>query len=342
MARVYVGTWGKYNGGSIAGAWIDLSTTEDYNAFLAECQKVHKDERDPEFMIQDSEGFPDGLNCLEWLSEADFNDVKAAMKEEAEEEAQGAAGASFTVVDYSEKAIAVTGDTRSISDQLKALGGRFNPRLSCGAGWIFSKRKEQEVRAILAGAKVEEGKAATTEKKAGEGAAWVACKEEWIAALKSGDKDYYRKSNAAAVKLPEGYFVIGKPGIENKFCFHDEGPDYDYYCRLMADNDMLRRHFLRENLSDLDEQIARMENKNEDLFLVREDWNNTVRAYTTAGLGWCYKDQRDTARVLTGDERKELAGALRFVRDGFEKRLQTYLKKYGTTKLHTWTYWADA
>ena len=56
----------------------------------------------------------------------------------------------FQIIDYSEKAIAVIGDTRSIKDQLKELGGRFNFRLTCGAGWIFSKQKEQEVRTLLA------------------------------------------------------------------------------------------------------------------------------------------------------------------------------------------------
>lgn len=54
------------------------------------------------------------------------------------------------LVDYSEKAIAVIGDTKAIKDKLKELGGRFNPRLSCGAGWIFSKRKETELRALFA------------------------------------------------------------------------------------------------------------------------------------------------------------------------------------------------
>ena len=53
------------------------------------------------------------------------------------------------IIDYSEKAIAVVGDTRAIKETLKSLGGRFNGRLSCGAGWIFSKKKEQEVRAKL-------------------------------------------------------------------------------------------------------------------------------------------------------------------------------------------------
>lgn len=53
------------------------------------------------------------------------------------------------IIDYSDKAIAVVGDTRAIKDTLKALGGRFNSRLSCGAGWIFSKKKEQEVKSKL-------------------------------------------------------------------------------------------------------------------------------------------------------------------------------------------------
>lgn len=36
------------------------------------------------------------------------------------------------IVDYSEKAIAVIGDTKPMKDELKAIGGRFNFRLKCG------------------------------------------------------------------------------------------------------------------------------------------------------------------------------------------------------------------
>lgn len=57
---------------------------------------------------------------------------------------------SIEFIDYSDKAFAVVGDTKSIKDLLKSLGGRFNPRLSCGAGWIFSKKKREEVEAALA------------------------------------------------------------------------------------------------------------------------------------------------------------------------------------------------
>lgn len=53
------------------------------------------------------------------------------------------------IIDYSEKAIAVVGDTRAIKDTLKTLGGRFNAHLTCGAGWIFSKSKEDAIKATL-------------------------------------------------------------------------------------------------------------------------------------------------------------------------------------------------
>jgi hypothetical protein len=48
---------------------------------------------------------------------------------------------SVQIIDYSDKAIAVIGDTKPIKDKLKELGGRFNFRLTCGAGWIFPKSK---------------------------------------------------------------------------------------------------------------------------------------------------------------------------------------------------------
>lgn len=62
---------------------------------------------------------------------------------------QNNASNGLKLIDYSEKAIAIIGDTKPMVAKLKQLGGRFNPRLSCGAGWIFSKRKEADVRRSL-------------------------------------------------------------------------------------------------------------------------------------------------------------------------------------------------
>jgi antirestriction protein len=57
-ARIYVGTYAKYNSGSIQGAWLDLEDYSDKEAFLEACKELHKDESDPELMFQDFEGFP--------------------------------------------------------------------------------------------------------------------------------------------------------------------------------------------------------------------------------------------------------------------------------------------
>lgn len=56
--RVYVGTYHKYNEGSIAGAWLNLEDYNDKAEFMEACRRLHKDEADPEFMFQDWEGVP--------------------------------------------------------------------------------------------------------------------------------------------------------------------------------------------------------------------------------------------------------------------------------------------
>lgn len=53
------------------------------------------------------------------------------------------------IVDYSEKAIAVYGDTRQLADSFRSLGGYFNTRLKEGPGWVFSKKRRSEVEDLL-------------------------------------------------------------------------------------------------------------------------------------------------------------------------------------------------
>ncbi|PTT63575.1 hypothetical protein [Stenotrophomonas sp. HMWF003] len=50
------------------------------------------------------------------------------------------------VVDYSEKAILVKGNTVQFKDRFLAVGGEWNAQLK---GWIFSKKRTDEVRKIL-------------------------------------------------------------------------------------------------------------------------------------------------------------------------------------------------
>lgn len=59
--RIYVGTYAKYNNGSLKGAWLSLDNYTDRDEFLEACRELHKDEDDPELMFQDYEGFPESF-----------------------------------------------------------------------------------------------------------------------------------------------------------------------------------------------------------------------------------------------------------------------------------------
>lgn len=331
--KVYVGTWKKYNEGNLAGAWIDLTTCNTYEDFLRKCAQVHKNERDPEYMVQDCENFPDGLSVTDWLSKEDFDDVKEALKGEEDEEDTKPA---FTIVDYSEKAIAVVGDTKPIAGQLKDLGGRFNFRLSCGAGWIFPKNKENEVRAFLQGGTLTESKSAP---KCVDGKQFKDEYLKYVDQMNETDywKDYYRKQGNYAVRLADGWCIIQKPHIENEFCFRDEGPQYDFYCKLMDDKKKLEGYFLSENLSGLEKAIEELE-KDEPLYK-RHLNNNSIETITHEEKWRWYNDVQ--MLTLSTEERQNLLSAYKVAKAEFEKRLHAYLKRYGVSKLHTWTYWAD-
>ena len=77
----------------------------------------------------------------------DFYRVVFEIPEKAE--AKPIETGTIQMVQYSEKAIVITGDTFPIKDTLKILGGKFNKFLSCGAGWIFPASKAEEIKKAL-------------------------------------------------------------------------------------------------------------------------------------------------------------------------------------------------
>jgi len=67
--RVYVGTYGQYNAGSLIGKWVDLSDYSDKDEFLEDLENWHREhgDPDPELMFQDYEGMPDGYISESWI-----------------------------------------------------------------------------------------------------------------------------------------------------------------------------------------------------------------------------------------------------------------------------------
>ena len=74
--KVYVSTYAKYNDGSLGGEWVDLTDFDTYEDFVDYCKELHQDENDPEFMVQDYEGYPSSWYHESGLpTEDEFNKI---------------------------------------------------------------------------------------------------------------------------------------------------------------------------------------------------------------------------------------------------------------------------
>lgn len=145
-------------------AWKDELTPEVFAALNSVSNYASS------FRYDDSDGMQDYFDTNFYLSikvsdeykviepKAKKSSVKPEKVEEAKE-VEAVTVEGIEVVDYSEKAIAIFGDTKAIKGQLKEIGGRFNPSLNYNgekrAGWIFSKKQADKVRELLAPANSE-------------------------------------------------------------------------------------------------------------------------------------------------------------------------------------------
>ena len=102
-ASVYVGTYHKYNCGSIKGAWVNLESFNDAEELMDFLYRLHADESDPELMVQDFMNFPrkfytesmnkyDFEKLYEWLN---LDEDEREMCEEYWDEIDDSASISY-------------------------------------------------------------------------------------------------------------------------------------------------------------------------------------------------------------------------------------------------------
>lgn len=133
-ARIYVGTYAKYNSGSIAGAWLNLEDYADRDAFYQACAALHKNEEDPEFMFQDYEGFPKAFysessvsdELFDWLElDEDDRNLLAAYQDAIDEKGdiEAARDAFYGIhespEDFAQSFYEETGMDKDIPDALR-------------------------------------------------------------------------------------------------------------------------------------------------------------------------------------------------------------------------------
>lgn len=153
VSKVFVKTDSYANGSSMDVTYVAPSQITELERFIKSFQYGYFDGMNDIYEYHDNdEIILDGYILKEYkyvFARWQEGPGKPKPKQSSEPKTEQQSSNSIQVIEYSEKAIAVIGDTKPIKDDLKSLGGRFNPRLSCGAGWIFPKTKKDDITNYL-------------------------------------------------------------------------------------------------------------------------------------------------------------------------------------------------
>ena len=179
--------------------------------------------------------------------------------------------------------------------------------------------------------------------------------------------DFELKNCNYIVQLNNGdYYIIEKPRIEKDFCFGysdcGQGQSFDE-AQETAQAAHNEKYFMDQNLKDINETIQEFETRRtpgadyrgELKFYKTYKYTNgqerhqkAIRSFYTYET---YNEDGELAKEerrynykfteLTDQEIDAIITGYKEVKRQFVKRLNAYLKKYGVSKLHIWTYWLD-
>lgn len=172
--------------------------------------------------------------------------------------------------------------------------------------------------------------------------------------------DYCVNRVAEMAILPAGEIIpIEKQRIATKFCFGESGYDADDAARMAYHARTSQDYFKKENMSHFDNWIQEITGDN--VMVVTQSYRESKRICSVQfmkpwqvvdAFGVCV-DLRDVAgktfmyrnvphRIVTPEEKQIILDAYRKARAAHEKKVDSYLKRYGTSKVESWTYWRDA
>lgn len=164
-----------------------------------------------------------------------------------------------------------------------------------------------------------------------------------------------------ALKFDNNFLCFSKPDIKTRFCFGyglngvSSQEDYEGAREREKNMETNKQAFIDANLEDLNKSIKDLQdfidnffdNKNtcfssryNKIFICKNSYEH--KAYLA--WSWDYKNIRDKDMIIREATKEDLLLIIEVYKqqiENFKKRLNTYLKRYGLSKLRTWTYLVD-
>lgn len=177
--------------------------------------------------------------------------------------------------------------------------------------------------------------------------------------------DYCTNKAAEAAVMEDGtVVVVEKQSLKKQFCFGESGYDMDDamdMCRLAETNE---DYFTNENMKELAtwlEDLREVKEGSSRYFAVIYRSPNSRIGYLNFRRDWAVLEdlggsavvdelpgkivkalgENTEYRIATEEDIDRLIAAYDAAAEAHYKRIQTYLKRYGLSKVRTWTYWRD-
>lgn len=156
--------------------------------------------------------------------------------------------------------------------------------------------------------------------------------------------DYCTDKTSGFVMLGGTMVTFDKPSIQTDFWFGEHTYDYDEVCDRARAASKSEAYFMARNLDDIDWRLKAIDDPCYKKYVAPRGYSNQdadcILGFVEFDRSWDGPRSKG-AREMTDEERGQYREFIQGEREKFEKRLRTYLKRYGLSKCHYGVFWAD-
>lgn len=181
--------------------------------------------------------------------------------------------------------------------------------------------------------------------------------DEYAEALKDVWKtpsmiEHCLKSTSRVVKVNGMIFTTDKPTIETRFCFGYDcssvnNDSFDNANEMAQHARTNEQYFIDQNLKQIDDEIKSLKDDNVIKYCMKagaflsQGKDNPLRHINYQRRSVWLGSNNEDYEELPQEVVNAYIDALEKDRVDFVKRLNTYLKRFGLSKIYSWSYWRD-
>ena len=101
-------------------------------------------------------------------------------------------------------------------------------------------------------------------------------------------------------------------------------------------------YFFAENMKTFNAYVEEFSDKDNRFFFQNNYYKQTNNVLKNVNCVSSFYPEKPDMEFISENDRELILAAYKECRERHSKKIATYLKKYGTSKVRSWSYWEDA